>query len=222
MYLFLNDNQLLDESDKTNIYTDAICITEMFLWYLGKKFKTEDCKAIFFHCGDYENVRVIKEEQEGYDVLVPKNSYDVQLPLDLSKYNKATDFGKKKILTLALQRGMTYLAESKDWDIKKVDQSIERMYEKKLTHTFQAWKGKLSPDKRKLAYPLVHLDLNEFKVSLIVEDRRKQIIATKEIAVTKPDLDELGYYMKKLEWLSDSEVILYTRAHKKTYNSILL
>ena len=83
-------------------------------------------------------------------------------------------------------------------------------------------KGKLSPDKRKLAYPLVHLDLNEFKVSLIVEDRRKQIIATKDIVVTKPDVDELAYYMKTLEWLSDSEVVLYTRAHKKTSNGILL
>ena len=220
--MFLKDIQFLDESDKTKIYTEAICITEMFLWYLGKKFKTEDCNAIFFYCGKFEDVRIINEEHEGYDVLVPKNSYDVELPFDLLKYNQETDFGKKKMLTLALQKGMTYLAKSKGWDIKKVNQSIERMFEKKLTHTFQAWKGKLSPDKRKLAYPLVHLDLNEFKVSLIVEDRRKQIIATKDIVVTKPDVDELAYYMKTLEWLSDSEVVLYTRAHKKTSNGILL
>ena len=218
--MVIKDIQLIDQTGKTSINTDQICITEMFLWELGKKFYTDDCEAIFFHCGEFEKVRLLREEQDNYDILVPKKSYDVQLPFNKNGYNQLSDLDKKQMLTEALKKGMAYLSELKNWDIEIVNNAVKKMYEKNLNHTFKAWKGKLSPNKKMIAYPLVHLDLNVFKLELVVEDRKKNILAAKLIIKTKPDIDDLAYYMKKLEWFNDNEVRLFTIANKGTYSSI--
>lgn len=65
--------------------------------------------------------------------------------------------------------------------------------------------NKLSPNKDKNPFPLVHLDLNDYKLELIVKDRKKNILKVKEIIVTEY-IDDLNYYMNKMEWLSNDEV----------------
>lgn len=219
--MVIKDIQLIDETGKTSINTDQICISEMFLWELGKNFYTDDCEAIFFHCGEFKEITLLRRtEQENYDTLVPIKSYDVQIPFKTSAYNDLTEFEKKRMLTEGLERGMIYLSELMKWDIESVNNAVKIMYKKNLIHTFRAWKAKLSPNKKMIAYPLVHLDLNEFKLELVVEYRKKNILDSKLIVKTKPDIDDLAYYMHKLEWFSNNEVRLFTIANKGTYSSI--
>ncbi|MGG3642056.1 hypothetical protein ABES38_11870 [Bacillus gobiensis] len=218
--MYLKEIQLYDESNETSLNSECICMTEMFLWELGKKFKTDNCEAIFFHCGNYEQVCLLREEQESYDVLIPKKSYDVQLPFNKREYTHSSPCEKKRMMSEALREGMSYLSKLKGWDQDRVKDAIEMMYEKQFHHSFKPWRGKLSPNRKAKAYPVVELDLDKFSLELVVENTKKEILQSKMIAVTKPDLHDLSYYMQKIEWLNNHEVALYTRAHRGTYNSI--
>lgn len=38
IYMVIKDIQLIDETGKTSINSDQICISEMFLWKLGRNY----------------------------------------------------------------------------------------------------------------------------------------------------------------------------------------
>ncbi len=94
--MFLKEVVLWDESEESTLYKDSLCISEMFRWELKKKIKTEDTEALFIHCGKYEKVAFIREEQEAYSVLVPKKSVDVMMPFDQERYTQLNKQEKKK------------------------------------------------------------------------------------------------------------------------------
>ncbi|MTH55350.1 hypothetical protein GKZ89_18305 [Bacillus mangrovi] len=220
--MFLKEIQLYDERNTTNFNSESICVTEMFIWELGKKFETQNCEMVFFHCGDFSELRLVREEQDGYNFLVPKKSYDVELPFDQEKYKCSASVNKKQLMTEAVKEGMLYLSKLKGWNQNAINATIEKMYEKQLIHTFRPWKGKRSPNRKAKAYPVVNLDLNAFSVELVVENTKKEILKRTQIAITKPDLHDLSYFMKKLEWVNNDEVVLYTKANKGTFNRVIV
>ncbi|MEK3805774.1 hypothetical protein MHB63_04105 [Bacillus sp. FSL H8-0547] len=220
--IFLRDIQFIENEESAQLNTESLCIKEMFLWELGKKFKTNDCEAIFFHCGRYSKIRLISESYEDYDMFIPKKSYDVEIPFDTEVYFSLSIIDKKKMLTDCLQKGMIYLTELKKWDLDKINEAFRAMSKKEFIHTFKVWKPKLSPNRKLKAYPLLNIDLLDCTLGLVVEDRKGNIIARKHIVKTKPNIAEIDYFLEKLVWLSDKEVALFTRAHKTKYNSILL
>ncbi len=81
---------------------------------------------------------------------------------------------------------------------------------------------KLSPDKKRKAYPLIELDLKQFTLYLVVEDNKRIILDKKFIAKTDTYLEEISYHMREFKWLTDHEVALFKRANKTVYTSIHL
>ncbi|MPQ23574.1 hypothetical protein [Bacillus paralicheniformis] len=221
--MFLKNIQLINDHDGGELAEQSLCITEMFLWELGKKFKTNDCEAIIFVCDNkFKSFNLLNIEQESHDVLFYKHTYEVETPFDLNDFNSKSPHEKKIIMANTLKSGMLFLCEKKIWDKKQVEDVFTEMEEKGYVHQFKAWKPKFSPDRKKKAYPLVRLDLYSFKLYLVVEDTRKNVLSKEMVVETDTFIDELSYYMHELKWLSNNEVALFTRAHKSTYFSTVI
>ncbi|MCY7837177.1 hypothetical protein [Bacillus haynesii] len=54
----------------------------------------------------------------------------------------------------------------------------------------------------------------------MIEDRKKNVIAKGLAAATETFIEDIAYYMNRLEWLSDDEAVIYTMAHKPSYFSL--
>ncbi|MEK6473665.1 hypothetical protein [Bacillus safensis] len=120
-----------------------------------------------------------------------------------------------------MEKSLLYLCELKKWDSQLVKATFKKMKEKEYKSEIKG-KTKLSPDKKKKAYPLIELDLKQFTLYLVVEDNKRNILDKKLIAETDTYLEEISYHMRELKWLTDNEVALFKRAHKTVYTSIRL
>ncbi|MDA7025192.1 hypothetical protein PJ311_01050 [Bacillus sp. CLL-7-23] len=221
--MFLKNIQLINDHDGGELAGQSICITEMFLWELGKKFKTDDCEAIIFICDDkYNSFNLLSMKQDSHDVLFYKHTYEVETPFNINEFNSKSHHEKKVLMANTLKSGMLFLCEKKNWDKSRIEDVFLTMKEKDFFHQFKAWRPKLNPNRNKKAYPLVQLDLYSFKLYLVVEDTKKNILCKDMVVETDTFIEELGYYMHELKWLSNKEVALFTRAHQSTYFSLEL
>lgn len=200
--------------------SQSLCITEMFLWELGKRIQTKDCEAIVFICGSFKDYKLISTSKEEPNMLFLKNTYELEVPFCYSEFEHAIN--KKKILADTLEKAMLYLCELKSWDSQLVKVAFQKMKEKEYKAEIKGKQTKLSPDKTKKAYPLIELDLKQFTLYLVVEDNKRNILDKKLIAETDTYLEDISYHMRELKWLTDNEVALFKRANKTVYTSIRL
>ncbi|WP_111291721.1 hypothetical protein [Bacillus safensis] len=217
--MYLKYIQLMSDGDRGNLASQSLCMTEMFLWELGKRIQTKDCEAIVFICGSFRDYKLINTSKNEPDILFLKNTYELEVPFCYSEFENATN--KKKILADTLEKAMLYLCELKNWDSQLVKATFKKMKEKEYKAEIKG-KTKLSPDKKKKAYPLIELDLKQFTLYLIVEDNKRNILDKKLIAETDTYLEEVSYHMRELKWLTDHEAALFKRTHKTVYTSIRL
>ncbi|MCM2988999.1 hypothetical protein M3580_07100 [Bacillus safensis] len=217
--MYLKNIQLMSDDDRGNLASQSLCMTEMFLWELGKRIQTKDCEAIVFICGSFRDYKLINTSKNEPDILFLKNTYELEVPFCYSEFENATN--KKKILADTLEKAMLYLCELKNWDSQLVKATFKKMKEKEYKAEIKG-KTKLSPDKKKKAYPLIELDLKQFTLYLVVEDNKRNILDKKLIAETDTYLEEVSYHMRELKWLTDHEAALFKRTHKPVYTSIQL
>ncbi|MEK5134903.1 hypothetical protein NST39_12655 [Bacillus sp. FSL W8-0645] len=217
--MYLKNIQLMSDDDRGILASQSLCMTEMFLYELEKKFQTKDCEAIVLICGSFKDYKLISTSKEEPNMLFFKNTYELEVPFCYSEFENAIN--KKKILAETLENGMLYLCELKKWDSQLVKATFKIMKEKEYKAEIKG-KTKLSPDKKKKAHPLIELDLNQFTLYLVVEDNKRNILDKKLIAETDTYLEEISYHMRELKWLTDHEVALFKRANKTVYTSIRL
>ncbi|PRS15420.1 hypothetical protein C6W27_11315 [Bacillus paralicheniformis] len=217
--MFLKEVQMVDGYGE-DLQGESTCITEMFLWELGKTFKTNDCQAIFFICGDFGEMKLVKTVEEEPDMLCPKHSYEAEIPFDLPAFQKLQSYEKKVMMAGVLEEAMLFVAEQRNWDKVAVAKAFAKMRQKDYKHQFKAWRPKMSPNFKLKAYPLVELDIYSFRLYLVIEDRKKNVIAKGVVAETETFVEDIAYYMDRLEWLSNDEVVIYTIAHKPSYFSL--
>jgi len=209
----------MSDDDRGILASQSLCMTEMFLYELEKKFQTKDCEAIVLICGSFKDYKLISTSKEEPNMLFLKNTYELEVPFCYSEFENAIN--KKKILAEILENGMLYLCELKKWGSQLVKATFKKMKEKEYKAEIKG-KTKLSPDKKKKAHPLIELDLNQFTLYLVVEDNKRNILDKKLIAETDTYLEEISYHMRELKWLTDHEVALFKRANKTVYTSIRL
>jgi len=217
--VYLKNIQLMSDDDRGILASQSLCMTEMFLYELEKKFQTKDCEAIVLICGSFKDYKLISTSKEEPNMLFLKNTYELEVPFCYSEFENAIN--KKKILAEILENGMLYLCELKKWGSQLVKATFKKMKEKEYKAEIKG-KTKLSPDKKKKAHPLIELDLNQFTLYLVVEDNKRNILDKKLIAETDTYLEEISYHMRELKWLTDHEVALFKRANKTVYTSIRL
>ncbi|MEC1411563.1 hypothetical protein P9C93_13260 [Bacillus safensis] len=217
--MYLENLQLMSDDDRGILASQSLCITEMFLYELEKKFQTKDCEAIVLICGSFKDYKLISTSKDEPDILFLKNTYELEVPFSYSEFENATN--KKKILADTLEKSLLYLCELKKWDSQLVKATFKKMKEKEYKAEIKG-KTKLSPDKKKKAYPLIELDLKQFTLYLVVEDNKRNILDKKLIAETDTYLEEVSYHMRELKWLTDHEAALFKRTHKTVYTSIRL
>ncbi|WP_367912376.1 hypothetical protein [Bacillus pumilus] len=217
--MYLKNIQLMSDDDRGILASQSLCMTEMFLYELEKKFQTKDCEAIVLICGSFKDYKLISTSKEEPNMLFLKNTYELEVPFCYSEFENAIN--KKKILAEILENGMLYLCELKKWGSQLVKATFKKMKEKEYKAEIKG-KTKLSPDKEKKAHPLIELDLNQFTLYLVVEDNKRNILDKKLIAETDTYLEEISYHMRELKWLTDHEVALFKRANKTVYTSIRL
>ncbi len=218
--MYLKNIQLMSYYDRGNLASQSLCMTEMFLYELEKKFQTKDCEAIVLICGSFKDFKLISTSKDEPDILFLKNTYELEVPFRYSEFENATN--KKKILADTLEKAMLYLCELKNWDSQQVKAAFQKMKEKEYKAEIKGKQRKLSPDKTKKAYTLIELDLKQFTLYLVVADNKRNILDKKLIAETDTYLEDISYHMRELKWLTDHEVALFKRAHKTVYTSIRL
>ncbi|MEK5297862.1 hypothetical protein [Bacillus sp. FSL R5-0659] len=218
--MYLKYIQLMSDDDCGNIASQSLCITEMFLSELGKRIQTKYCEAIVFICGSFKDYKLISTSKNEPDILFLKNTYELEVPFCYSEFQNATN--KKKILADTLEKAMLYLCELKNWDIQLVKATFQKMKEKKYKAEIKGKQTKLSPDKKKKAYPLIELELKQFTLYLVIEDKKRKILSKKLIAKTDTCLEEISYRMRELKWLTDHEVALFKHTNKPVYTSLRL
>ncbi|WP_144481975.1 hypothetical protein [Bacillus pumilus] len=218
--MHLKNIQLMSDDDRGILASQSLCMTEMFLYELEKKFQTKDCEAIVLICGSFKDYKLISTSKEEPNMLFLKNTYELEVPFCYSEFEHAIN--KKKILADTLEKAMLYLCELKNWESQQVKAAFQKMKEKEYKVEIKGKQRKLSPDKTKKAYPLIELDLKQFTLYLVVEDNKRNILDKKLIAETDTYLEEISYHMRELKWLTDHEVALFKRANKTVYTSIRL
>nr|WP_254117558.1 hypothetical protein [Bacillus pumilus] len=209
----------MSDDDRGILASQSLCVTEMFLWELGKRIQTKDCEAIILICGSFKDYKLISTSKEELNMLFLKNTYELEVPFCYSEIENTIN--KKKILAETLENGMLYLCELKKWDSQLVKATFKKMKEKEYKAEIKG-RTKLSPDKKRKAYPLIELDLKQFTLYLVVEDNKRNILDKKLIAETDTYLEEISYHLRELKWLTDHEVALFKRANKTVYTSIRL
>ncbi|MBU8575796.1 hypothetical protein MKY83_12405 [Bacillus sp. FSL M8-0266] len=217
--MYLKNIQLMSDDDRGILASQSLCVTEMFLWELGKRIQTKDCEAIILICGSFKDYKLISTSKEELNMLFLKNTYELEVPFCYSEIENTIN--KKKILAETLENGMLYLCELKKWDSQLVKATFKKMKEKEYKAEIKG-RTKLSPDKKRKAYPLIELDLKQFTLYLVVEDNKRNILDKKLIAETDTYLEEISYHLRELKWLTDHEVALFKRANKTVYTSIRL
>ncbi|RAU07773.1 hypothetical protein DEJ55_01970 [Bacillus pumilus] len=217
--MHLKNIQLMSDDDHGILTSQSLCVTEMFLWELGKRIQTKDCEAIILICGSFKDYKLISTSKEELNMLFLKNTYELEVPFCYSEIENTIN--KKKILAETLENGMLYLCELKKWDSQLVKATFKKMKEKEYKAEIKG-RTKLSPDKKRKAYPLIELDLKQFTLYLVVEDNKRNILDKKLIAETDTYLEEISYHLRELKWLTDHEVALFKRANKTVYTSIRL
>ncbi|MGM0967738.1 MAG: hypothetical protein ACQEWR_04095 [Bacillota bacterium] len=210
----------MSDGDRGNLASQSLCVTEMFLYELEKKFQTKDCEAIVLICGSFKDYQLISTSKDEPDILFLKNTYELEVPFRYSEFENAIN--KKKILADTLEKAMLYLCELKNWDSQQVKAAFQKMKEKEYKAEIKGKQRKLSPDKTKKAYTLIEIDLKQFTLYLVVEDNKRNILDKKLIAKTDTYLEDISYHMRELKWLTDHEVALFKRANKTVYTSIHL
>ncbi|MDR4250232.1 hypothetical protein [Bacillus pumilus] len=218
--MYLKYIQLMSDDDRGNLASQSLCVTEMFLWELGKRIQTKDCEAIIFICGSFKDYKLLSTSKKEPDILFLKNTYELELPFSYSEFENATN--KKKILADTLEKAMLYLCELKNWDSQLVKATFQKMKEKEYKAEMKGKQTKLSPDKKKKAYPLIELDLKQFTLYLVIEDNKGKILSKKLIAETDTYLEEVSYHMREIKWLTDHEVALFKHTNKPVYTSVRL
>lgn len=209
----------MSDDDRGILASQSLCVTEMFLWELGKRIQTKDCEAIILICGSFKDYKLISTSKEELNMLFLKNTYELEVPFCYSEIENTIN--KKKILAETLENGMLYLCELKKWDSQLVKATFKKMKEKEYKAEIKG-RTKLSPDKKRKAYPLIELDLKQFTLYLVVEDNKRNILDKKLIAKTDTSLEDISYHLRELKWLTDHEVALFKRANKTVYTSIRL
>lgn len=149
--MYLKNIQLMQDCDRGNLASQSLCMTEMFLYELEKKFQTKDCEAIVFICGSFEDYKLISTSKVEPDLLFLRNTYELEVPFSYGGFENATN--KKKILADTLEKALLYLCELKKWDSQLVKATFKKMKEKEYKAEIKG-KTKLSPDKKR---KLTHL-----------------------------------------------------------------
>ncbi|MCY7465980.1 hypothetical protein MCZ54_09545 [Bacillus safensis] len=144
--MYLKYIQLMSDDDRGNLASQSLCMTEMFLWELGKRIQTKDCEAIVFICGSFRDYKLINTSKNEPDILFLKNTYELEVPFRNSEFENATN--KKKILADTLEKAILYLCELKNWDSQLVKATFKKMKEKEYKAEIKG-RTKLSPDKKK-------------------------------------------------------------------------
>ncbi|MCY7617451.1 hypothetical protein MH116_06120 [Bacillus pumilus] len=103
--MYLKYIQLMSDDDRGNLASQSLCVTEMFLWELGKRIQTKDCEAIIFICGSFKEYKLMSTLKEEPDILFLKNTYELELPFSYSEFENATN--KKKILADTLEKAFS-------------------------------------------------------------------------------------------------------------------
>ncbi|MEH7228433.1 hypothetical protein V7069_08200, partial [Bacillus safensis] len=84
--MYLKNIQLMSDDDRGNLASQSLCMTEMFLWELGKRIQTKDCEAIVFICGSFRDYKLINTSKNEPDILFLKNTYELEVPFCYSEF----------------------------------------------------------------------------------------------------------------------------------------
>ncbi|WP_339205774.1 hypothetical protein NSQ36_11930 [Bacillus sp. FSL W8-1143] len=67
--VYLKNIQLMSDDDHGNLASQSLCVTEMFLWELGKRIQTKDCEAIVLICGSFKDYKLMSTSKEEPNML---------------------------------------------------------------------------------------------------------------------------------------------------------
>ncbi len=176
-----------------------------------EKYKTEDCWKVLVEC-----VEDMKDNNNEHK-LVGGVSH-VKVGLNIDYYFNLHNYEKKLLIYKLLEKGINIVIKEKEWDKKP----FQRMYQKVSDCNYNnqwIWnKPKKSPNRKYIAEVSCEHNIDNFKVSIIIKNKAKEIVKEEKIIEERPNEWAFAQHFGSLKWFSSNEVALIDKKGINTYS----
>lgn len=196
-------------SEKQNLATfhrNAYCVTELLIDQLKGKLETGNTKKVIIDLSDISTPN-------------PDNVTDVApflfflWPFSLGNYFEKPDAGKKLMILQVLQDALLWIGELRHWDEEIIRRSCVVIAEsgisnKRFWKDGKSWK---SPNREISLKVFYDFDLGWFRIYVVFYSKSDVELGRKLIVDEVPMEGPFVYYWKKINWVSNEEVLLQSK-----------
>jgi hypothetical protein len=187
------------------------CVESIYFASLPKKVQTNEFTKII--------IEAIEPNQAGFTHQRMLDVVEVKGGFDFDAYWKANEPDRKLQTLNFVQKSLTYLANTFEWDIAPFDEAYHRVIEKDFVHQFYLKKPKpvISPNKKLKAQIFIDFEINGINIYLVVANKVGEQIVKKHFVTVPPRdffiMDTIG----ALTWNGDEHVVVSSRAGKEQW-----
>jgi len=163
-----------------------------------KGYKNDKCSKINIDCVQ----DVVREPSSLYGI------YSVQVAFNVDEFFKLDDFGKKKKTLELIRAAISQIVEKEGWDKTIFDNAYNKVISENYINKWIWKKQKYNPTRKYIAKVLCEHGIHSCDISVIIMDKKEQIIRKELIISEKPDEWMFAKYFGDLKWISTNEVAL--------------
>lgn len=168
-------------------------------------YKNNKCWKIVINC-------VLNVDREPNSV---NGIYLVQVKFNIEDFFGLDDFEKKRKTLDIITKGVSQIVQKEGWDKTVFDDAHNKVLAENYENRWIWKKQKSNPGRQYIAKVLCEHGLYSCNISLIIEDKRGQVIKQEIVIREKPDEWAFSKYFGDLMWISNNEVRLISK--KKDY-----
>ncbi|GAA0177103.1 hypothetical protein SH2C18_03890 [Clostridium sediminicola] len=167
-----------------------------------KSYKNDKCWKILIEC-------VPNVNREPMAVL---GIYHVQVSFDINDFFKLDDLEKKRKTLELINTAVSEVVKKENWDEAIFENAYNRVIKENYVNKWVWKKPKNNPGRKYLAKVLLEHDIYSCDISIIITDKKEQVIKRKLVVKEKPSEWMFAKYFGNLKWLSNKEVALIDRS----------
>jgi hypothetical protein len=167
-----------------------------------KSYKNDKCWKILIEC-------VKSDAREPSAVL---GIYTVQVVYNVDNFFKLDDYEKKRTTLELIRSAVGKVVEKECWDGVVFDNAYERVISEDYLNRWIWKKQKHSPSRKYIAKILCDHGIYSCDISIIVTDKKEQIVKKELVIREKPDEWMFAKYFGDLKWISTNNVALIDKA----------
>lgn len=163
-----------------------------------KGYKNDKCSKINIEC-------VQNAVREPSVVL---GIYTVQVVFSIDEFFKLNDFDKKKKTLELIRVAMSQIIEKEGWSKIIFENAYDRIISEHYINEWIWKKQKYNSTRKYIAKVLCEHGIYSCNISIVITDKKEQVIKKELIVSEKPDEWMFAKYFGELKWISTTEVAL--------------